>query len=138
MEQIAGNTTRNPLDSGGSPFTKETINDLIGILINIIDDRIERRLGSSDIIHLYDAQLMQIKDRLNAVAEYNDVKYNVKNATGIAFTDDDRLKYVKMGTVDGINHIALYKLDPDAVDVDEIKNEIQKMKNEMGIMQKYK
>lgn len=138
MERIAGNTTQNPLIRGGSPFTEGTVNDLIRMLINIIDDRVERRLSNRDILHLYDAQLIQIKDGLNAVAEYNDVEYNVTNATGIAFTDDDRLKYVKMGTVDGINYIVLYKLEPDAINIDEIKSDIQKMKNEISIMQKYK
>lgn len=141
MQMIAG-ISDAPVSSiflisnpNGSDISEDIIYNLLNTLIDIIDTQINKRFQQDDVMQLYDAQLVQIKDELNAVAECNDIEYDVKNATGIAFTENDRHKYVKIGTVDGINHIVLYKLEPDAVNISEIKNEMQKMKDEISDIQ---
>lgn len=119
-------------NSADSLFNESSADTLLNCIISVIDDRIEKRLGQSDIMHLYDGKITKIYNDNSALVKYDDYEYEVINAMGVAFTQEDINTYVKFGTADGINHVCLYRIIPKSVNIDDIKE----MKDKLSDIEK--
>lgn len=106
-------------------YSEENVMQFLHFTESLIDNLIEERIASSDLLKVRDAKIVKIIDSNTATLICDDIYYDAKNCTGVAFTASDVGDWVKMITYDNLNYFILHKLEPDAIDVEGLKEEVK-------------